>query len=73
VREVVKQSRTAARRLGLGQAFEVVIEGPFGNLVTAPGEVASAALWCTGPVREHHIRGVVSLASSEAIPVEDAE
>ena len=71
VREVVKQSRTAARRLGLGQAREVVIEGPFGSLVVAPGELASAALWCTAPVREHHIRGVVELASSEAIQPEE--
>ncbi len=66
VRDVVKGSRAAARRLGLGQAFEVVIEGEFGSLVLAPGEMGAAALWCTVPVRKTHLQGVAELASSEA-------
>jgi tetratricopeptide (TPR) repeat protein len=65
VRDVVSGSRTAARRLGLGQAFEVVIEGEYGNLVVAPGELGSAALWCTGPVRHVHHQALAELASAE--------
>lgn len=65
VREVVKGTRMAARRLGLGQAIEVVLEGDFGNLVLAPGEMGSAALGSTGPVRQAQLKGVRSLASAE--------
>ncbi len=50
VREVVQKSRTAARRLGLGQALEITLEGDFGLLHVVPGDLGSAALWSTRPV-----------------------
>jgi tetratricopeptide (TPR) repeat protein len=50
VREVVASCRTAARRLGLGQAGEVTLEGDFGTLHIKPEECASAAVWCAGEV-----------------------
>jgi len=48
VREVVLKSRTAARRLGLGQVQEVQLEGEFGTLLIAPGELGAGAVWCAG-------------------------
>jgi tetratricopeptide (TPR) repeat protein len=54
MREIVTQCRTAARRLGLGQAFQARIEGDWGTLLVAPGEVGSGALWCAGPVSHRH-------------------
>lgn len=73
VRDVVKGSRTAARRLGLGQAVEVVLEGDFGNLVVTPGDMGSAAVWSTGPVRHAHLQALAELANVEAsMRVEDA-
>jgi len=45
VREVVQKSRTAARRLGLGQAGEVSLEGDFGHLLVVPGDLGAAAVW----------------------------
>ena len=50
VREVVQKSRTAARRLGLGQALDVTLEGDFGILHVAPGELGAAALWSARPL-----------------------
>lgn len=49
VREVVLKSRTAARRLGLGQAVEVTLEGEFGHLLVCPGDLGAAALWSARP------------------------
>ncbi len=45
VREIVQSSRSAARRLGLGHAHEVSVEGDFGSLLVAVGEIGSGALW----------------------------
>src|SRR6185436_44859 len=54
VREIVQSCRSAARRLGLGQAQEARLEGSFGTLLVAPGELGSGALWCTGGVTRRH-------------------
>jgi len=65
VRELVAGSKTAARKLGLGQAGEVRIEGEFGTLLIAPGENGSGALWCKGEVTrrtEERLRELVSSA-----------
>ena len=45
VRDVLQSSRSAARRLGLGQPVEIELEGEFGSLVVLPGERGTAALW----------------------------
>lgn len=50
MREMVQSSRTAARRLGLGAAVEVRLEGDFGSLLVAPSDHSAAALWCNGPI-----------------------
>lgn len=72
VREIVAQCRTASRRLGLGQALEVRIEGSFGSLLLAPGEVGSGALWCQGPVNHRHEEALRNLAGVAGQAVEGA-
>jgi hypothetical protein len=64
VREVVHSCRTAARRLGLGQALEVRLTGDFGTLLVAPGELGSGALWCTGDVTRRHEEGLRDLVGA---------
>ena len=63
VRDIVTQCRTASRRLGLGQALEVRIEGDFGTLMVAPGEVGSGALWCASPPTHRHEEALRDLAA----------
>lgn len=64
-REVVSRSKSAARRLGLGQAHEIEIEGDFGHLIAAPGSLAAAAVWCSAPLREPQRRRLGALANLE--------
>ena len=66
IREVVQKSRTAARRLGLGAASEVLLEGDFGSLLIAPAEAGSAAVWCTGEIGERHRRALRELVGGVA-------
>ncbi|MFN0008822.1 MAG: roadblock/LC7 domain-containing protein [Planctomycetota bacterium] len=54
VREILNASRSAARRLGLGHAAEVRLEGDHGTLLLLPGEVGSGALWVNGEVNRRH-------------------
>ncbi|MFT5051062.1 MAG: tetratricopeptide (TPR) repeat protein [Chlamydiales bacterium] len=54
VRGVVQASRDAARRLGLGQTQEVLLEGTFGSLLVAPADQASCAVWCAKSVKREH-------------------
>lgn len=61
VRDVVQQSRTAARRLGLGQAFEIVAEGDFGCLLVVPDEIGSASMWFEGSAGDWHRRSLREL------------
>lgn len=54
VRELVNASRSAARRLGLGQCFDVTLEGSFGVLLLNPGQVGAGAVWTKEmPSRKH--------------------
>lgn len=71
VREIVSSCRTAARKLGLGQASEARIEGDFGTLLIAPSEAGSGAVWCTGEVTRRHEEGLRDLsAAAGAVEVE---
>lgn len=70
VREIVTQCRNASRRLGLGQAMEVRIEGDFGTLMVAPGDVGSGALWCAGTLTHRHddaLRDLAAIAGQAAM------
>lgn len=61
VRDVVQQSRTTARRLGLGQVFEIEAEGSFGCLLAVPDDIGSASMWFEGAVSDWHRRSLHEL------------
>ena len=48
VRSILTSSRASARRLGLGQIGQIQVEGDFGALYVAPGEMDAGALWSEG-------------------------
>ncbi|MBI5433235.1 MAG: hypothetical protein HZA52_10435 [Planctomycetes bacterium] len=73
VREVVQKSAGAARKLGLGQATEIAVEGDFGTLLITPGELASAALWLDKDPEDRHRRGLVELAGLAGVVVATEE
>ncbi len=64
VREILHASRSAARRLGLGQTSEVRLEGDFGTLLAIPGELGAGALWIAGEVTRRHQEGLRDLAAA---------
>lgn len=66
VRDVVTQSRTTARRLGLGQAFEIEVEGDLGCLLVVPDEIGSASMWFTGSITDWHRRSLHGLMGADA-------
>lgn len=66
VREVVQTSRMTARRLGLGQALEIQVEGSFGSLLVVPAEQGAGAIWRDGPVLEAHQRYMTGLVGRTA-------
>jgi predicted regulator of Ras-like GTPase activity (Roadblock/LC7/MglB family) len=51
MRGVLQSGRAAARSLGLGQISGVEMEGGFGQLFLAAGEMDAGALWCRTSVR----------------------
>ena len=66
VRSVLQASRGAARRLGLGQVHRVELEGSFGTLTVAPGEMDAGAVWCKGALPATTERGLLGLAGMDA-------
>ncbi|MAF64157.1 MAG: hypothetical protein CMJ84_00675 [Planctomycetes bacterium] len=62
VRDVIDHSRAAARRLGLGQLRFAQIEGGFGTLAFAAGEVGAGAVWTVGPPTRAQVCSVSELA-----------
>lgn len=67
VHSVVTSSRTAGRRLGLGQVHQIQMEGDFGTLAVAAGAMDAGALWCAGPLtrtREKAVSNLVGLNAS---------
>lgn len=69
VREIVQASRTAARRLGLGQAQEVRLEGDFGNLLVSVGELGAGAVWTKQSISRQHENVLAGLTgNSHSLP-----
>lgn len=66
VRAIIAGGRTTGRRLGLGQVFETQMEGDFGTLAIAPGEMDAGALWCTGHLSTQRERSLLELAGINA-------
>lgn len=75
VQAILAGSRSAARRLGLGQVFQIQLEGPFGTLSIAPGEQDAGAILCSGPLgraREEALLGMAGLNAATASGAEGA-
>lgn len=66
VRKVLQSGRGAARRLGLGQLSEFILEGDFGALTIAPGELDAGALWSSGPISRANLETIMNLAGVDA-------
>jgi hypothetical protein len=69
VQSILAGSRSAARRLGLGQVFQIQLEGAFGTLSIAPGEQDAGAILCSGPLgraREEALLGMAGLNAATA-------
>jgi tetratricopeptide (TPR) repeat protein len=69
VQSILSASRSTGRRLGLGQVFQIQLEGSFGTLSIAPGEQDAGALLCNGPLgraREEILLGMAGLNASTA-------
>ncbi|MFT7668408.1 MAG: tetratricopeptide (TPR) repeat protein [Planctomycetota bacterium] len=66
VRELVSSTRGFARRLGLGQPLEILLEGDFGNLSIKPGSIGAAAVWSSGPPNAMVERALARLAGCES-------
>ena len=66
VRSVTQGARAAARKLGLGRAFDVRLEGSFGTLAIALGESDAGALWVHGELQRSHEVALADLAGANA-------
>lgn len=66
VRQILSSGRTAGRRLGLGRIVQVQLEGDFGTLAIAPGEMDAGAVWCTGHLNAAREQALVALAGLNA-------
>jgi tetratricopeptide (TPR) repeat protein len=70
VQTILSGSRSVARRLGLGQVFQIQLEGSFGTLSIAPGEQDAGAILCSGPlgrVREEALLSMAGLNAQAAV------
>ncbi len=64
VRSILTSGRSTTRRLGMGQIFQVQVEGDFGKLSIAPGEMDAGAIWSRGGLgrtREETLLGLAGL------------
>jgi hypothetical protein len=63
---MLASSRSAGRRLGLGQVFQINLEGSFGMLSIAPGEQDAGAILSSGPLGRAREEALLSLAGLNA-------
>lgn len=69
VREIVTNAKTTSRKLGLGAASAVRVEGDFGMLLLAPGEYGSGAMWVNGEstrAQEQLLRDLAAAAGEKS-------
>jgi len=72
VKSIMGTSRTSGRRLGLGQVQRVVLEGDFGTLAVAPGEMDAGAIWSDGQSSAallETLEGITGLAADSSAEV----
>jgi tetratricopeptide (TPR) repeat protein len=67
VQSILAGSRSAARRLGLGQIFQIQLEGSFGTLSIAPGEQDAGAVLCSGPLGRAREEALLGMAGLNAV------
>jgi tetratricopeptide (TPR) repeat protein len=67
VQAVLGGSRSASRRLGLGQVFQVQLEGHFGTLSIAPGENDAGAILTRGALGRTREEALLSMAGMNAV------
>lgn len=72
VHQILKGSRSTARKLGLGQIVEIMLEGDYGVLSIAPGEQDAGAVWSAGPLGPAREQALLGLAGLDA-DTEEAE
>ena len=73
VREVAQKSRSAARRMGLGNVLEVELEGPSGSLLVLPSESGVAAAHSSAAQVPEFLRptlGAIARSGSEGTGLE---
>jgi tetratricopeptide (TPR) repeat protein len=73
VQTILGGSRSAARRLGLGQLFQIQLEGSFGTLSIAPGEQDAGAILCCGPLGRAREEALLGMAGLNAATGEGAD
>lgn len=73
VQAVLAGSRSASRRLGLGQLFQVQIEGHFGTLSIAPGENDAGAILTSGPLGRTREEALLGMAGMNAETEEEVD
>lgn len=66
VRSVLTAGKTTGRKLGLGQIFAIRLEGDFGTLGVAPGELDAGALWTKAALRGEREEALMGLAGLNA-------
>ncbi|MEX1025156.1 MAG: hypothetical protein WD226_08775 [Planctomycetota bacterium] len=68
LRGVMRSSRHAARRLGLGTIRKIEMEGDFGSFSVLPGPADAGGVWCEGracPEVEQKLVGLSGIANGE--------
>lgn len=69
VRSIISSGSATARRMGLGQIFQIQMEGDFGQLAIAPGDQDAGVIWSNGALgrrREEVLLGLAGLQKSKA-------
>ena len=66
VKSILSSARTSGRRLGLGQISQIQLDGDFGLLTIAPGEMDAGALWTKGRLTSSQEASLLGLAGMNA-------
>lgn len=71
MREIIQATSGISRRLGLGGAIDVQVEGDFGVLTAVPGEMGASALWATKAANKNERLLLSELAGSARMECEE--
>lgn len=71
MREIIQATSGVSRRLGLGGAIDVQVEGDFGVLTAVPGETGASALWSTRAANKNERTLLCELAGSARMECEE--